>query len=206
MFNSLTGTITGKSTGALFIDTHGIEWSVTAPQSTLDALPAVGERARVFTCLVHNENTMELYGFASAAERALYLDLLKVDGIGPKGAVKILSNISGEDLVAALDDGDVGRIEKVPGVGKKTAAKMLLALKGKLSLVAGASAPQRRTEAQPFAAVIDSLASMGYDRRDCEQTVAEVSSALAKEAGWEKKKPTEREDAVFRQSLVEMSR
>ena len=90
MFNSLSGIITGKLPNTVYIDTHGIEWAVTVPGSTLDSLPPVGQNGKIYTYLVHTEDLMSLYGFASAEERQLFLDLLKVDGIGPKGAVKIL--------------------------------------------------------------------------------------------------------------------
>lgn len=205
MFNSLTGTITGKFPNTVYIDTHGIEWSVSVPGSAVDALPPVGQTGKIYTYLVHTEDLMSLYGFASNEERQLFLDLLKVDGIGPKAAVKILSNIAGQQLADALDRGDVAVLEKVPGVGKKTAAKMLLALKGKLTLNGNDTAAVHRSAAGAFDAVISSLASMGYDRRDCEQTVADISAVLAKEDGWDKKKPTEKEDAVFRRALVELA-
>src|SRR5574344_3085403 len=169
MFNSLTGTITGKFPNTVYIDTHGIEWSVTVPGSALDALPPVGQTGKVYTYMVHTDMLMELYGFASAEERGLFLSLLKVDGIGPKGAVKILTNIAAGQLVDALDKGDVAVLEKVPGVGKKTAAKMMLALKGKLTLDDTAPGTVSSTKANAFADVITSLTNMGYDRRDCEQ-------------------------------------
>jgi holliday junction DNA helicase RuvA len=204
MFNSLTGTITGKFPNTVFIDTHGVEWSLTVPGSALDKLPPVGQTGRVYTYLVHTEDNMSLYGFASTEERALFLDLLKVDGIGPKGAVRILTNIAGSQLVDALDKGDVALLEKVPGVGKKTAAKMLLALKGKLALT-GTDTVERHVSVGAYDAVITSLSSMGYDRRDCEQTVADVAVLLEKDAAFTSKKPTEKEDAVFRRSLVELA-
>jgi holliday junction DNA helicase RuvA len=204
MFNSFTGTITGKFPNTVFIDTHGIEWSLTVPGTSVDALPPVGQTGRIYTYMVHTEDYMALYGFASNQERQLFLDLLKVEGIGPKGAVKILTNIAGPQLVAALDKGDVSVLEKVPGVGKKTAAKMMLALKGKLTLDGGETVI-RRAASGPYDAVVTSLASMGYDRRDCEQAVADISAVLAKEDGWDKKKPTEKEDAVFRRALVELA-
>ncbi|MCK9170070.1 MAG: Holliday junction branch migration protein RuvA [Treponema sp.] len=205
MFNSLTGTITGKFPNTVYIDTHGIEWSISVPGSAFDALPPVGQTGKVYTYLVHTQDLMSLYGFASNEERQLFLDLLKVDGIGPKAAVKILSNIAGQQLVDALDKGDVAVLEKVPGVGKKTAAKMMLALKGKLTLNGDDTVVVHRSAAGAYDAVITSLASMGYDRRDCEQTVADISLQLAKDTGWDKKKPTEKEDAVFRRALVELA-
>ena len=89
MFNSLSGIITGKFPQKLFIDTHGIEWDVTVPDSALDKLPDIGSEGRVFVWMQHTDNLMNLYGFASDRDRSLFFDLLKVDGIGPKGAVKI---------------------------------------------------------------------------------------------------------------------
>lgn len=203
MFNSLTGIITEKMSSAVCIDTHGIEWQLIVPGSALDALPAVGREARVFTYLVHTDDVMQLYGFSSYEERALFLNLIKVDGIGPRAAVKILSHISGSQLTSALDGGDVALLEKVPGIGKKTAAKMMLALKGKLAFSESPAAA--RPSSRPFEAVIVSLASMGYDRRNCEQVVESIAVALAGEDGWEVKKPTEKEDAVFRRALIELA-
>ena len=205
MFNSLRGTITGKSQNTVSIDTHGIEWILTAPSSSIDALPHVGEEGRIFTYLVHTEDIMSLYGFASDEERSLFLDLLKVDGIGPKAAVKILTNIAGKELVSALDNGDVSVLERIPGIGKKTAAKMLLALKGKLTIPGAPDIAFRRVSANPFEAVVASLVSMGYERRVCEGAVASSVSSLSKTDGWDAKKQTEKEDAVFRRALTELA-
>ena len=121
MFNSLTGTITGKFPQKVFIDTHGIEWDVSVPDSALDKLPAVGETGRIYTWMQHTDVLMVRYGFASTSDRALFLDLLKVGGIGPKGALKIMSNVSPSELTAVLDSGNLAALEKIPGVGKKTA-------------------------------------------------------------------------------------
>ena len=135
MFNSLTGVVTGKFPQKLFIETNGIEWDVTVPDTSLEKIPSVGIKGRVFVWMQHTENLMSLFGFATENERALFFDLLKVDGIGPKGAVKIMSNISVEALAEILDSGDVDALKKVPGVGPKTAGKIILSLKGKLSFV-----------------------------------------------------------------------
>ena len=84
MFNSLTGIITGKFPKQVFIDTNGVEWDLCVPDSNLDMLPPVGNEAKVFTWLQHTDQLLALYGFASAEERSVFLDLLKVDGVGPK--------------------------------------------------------------------------------------------------------------------------
>ena len=202
MFNSLTGTITGKFPKQVFLDTHGIEWDLCVPDSNLDKLPSVGNEAKVYTWLQHTDMAMCLYGFSSFEERALFLDLLKVDGVGPKGAVKIMSSASSSELMNILENGDVGLLEKIPGVGKKTAGKMMLALKGKLTL-SQESETVRIPKASIFADVIASLVSMGYDRKTVEQKIAELSVQM--EAQLNNKSQKEKEDMLFRKAIVELA-
>ncbi|MBQ9239632.1 MAG: Holliday junction branch migration protein RuvA, partial [Treponema sp.] len=168
---------------------------------SLEQLPPVGAQGKVYVHLVHTDDAMALYGFATERERQLFWDLLKVDGIGPKGAIKVLTNISVEQFMAALDGGDIAVLEKVPGVGKKTAAKMVLALKGKLT-IPDAAAGIRRADGGPYAAVVQSLQSMGYDRRDCETAVARAAETVMHDAAMERTTLTEKEDAVFRGALM----
>lgn len=205
MFNSLTGTITGKFPQKLFLENNGIEWDICVPDSSLDKLPSVGQTGKVYTWLQHTDVLMNLYGFSSENERTLFFDLLKVDGIGPKAALKIMSNITSNGLAQILDSGDLDALQKVPGVGKKTAAKMLLQLKGKLSLSDAVDIVPRKI-AVPYADVVEALASMGYDRRNCEEAVSKVVSELEKSSDFESKPKSEKEDAIFRKCLVEMAR
>ncbi len=205
MFNSLSGTVTGKFPNTVYLETHGIEWDITVPDSTLDALPPVGQSARVYVWMYVREDMLKLFGFATVKERDLFFDLLKVDGVGAKGAVKILSNISGAQLVQALDSGNVAALEKVPGVGKKTAAKMLLALKGKLTLDDSGTGTVRSSRSNAFADVIASLSNMGYDRRDCEQTVDRIAAALADDQDFMSKNREGREEEIFRRALVDLA-
>lgn len=205
MFNSLTGTITGKFPQKLFLENNGIEWDICVPDSSLDKLPSVGQTGKVYTWLQHTDVLMNLYGFSSENERTLFFDLLKVDGIGPKAALKIMSNITSNGLAQILDSGDLDALQKVPGVGKKTAAKMLLQLKGKLSLSDAVDVVPRKI-AVPYADVVEALASMGYDRRNCEEAVSKVVSELEKSSDFESKPKSEKEDAIFRMCLVEMAR
>ncbi len=204
MFNSLTGTITGKMPNTLYLETNGIEWDLFVPDSTLDALPPIGQVAKVYTWLLHREDSMKLFGFASAKERMLFLDLLKVDGVGAKGAVKILSNISGSQLVSALDEGNLAALEKIPGVGKKTAGKMLLALKGKISL--DYTVTVRTVKTNAYADVIDSLVNMGYEKKNCELVIDEIVSGLSSDEGFKAKDRKEKEDLIFKRALVALAR
>lgn len=203
MFNSLTGTITGKYPQKLFIETHGIEWDVTVPDSALDKLPPVGEQGRVYTYLQHTDALMVLYGFASENDRSLFFDLLKVDGIGPKGAVKIMGNIDTPSLAGILDSGDLAALEKVPGVGKKTAAKMLLQLKGKLSLEETVSVPKAKKV--PFSDVVSGLVDMGYDRKTVEQVIVTLADSLKADAAFAAMTESDKEALLFRKAIVELS-
>lgn len=202
MFNSITGIITGKFPKQIFIENNGIEWDICVPDSNLDMLPSVGSEARIFTWLHHTDMAMVLYGFSSAEDRTLFLDLLKVDGVGPKGALKIMSSASSAKLTETLESGDVGQLEAIPGVGKKTAGKMMLALKGKLTLSQDTQII-RVQKNSPFADVVDSLVSMGYERKVVEQTVAELCSRCEKD--FEGKNQKEKEDIIFRKAIVELA-
>ena len=204
MFNSLTGIITGKFPKQLLLDTHGIEWDLCVPDSNLELFPPVGSEAKVYTWLQHTDVLMNLYGFASAEERTLFLDLLKVDGVGPKGAVKIMSSASSSRLLEVLERGDVEMLEKIPGVGKKTAGKMMLQLKGKLTL-SQTSNVVRFEKPAAFADVIDSLASMGYEKRLVEQKVAVLAETLNADPAFADKSQKEKEDLIFRRAIVELA-
>jgi Holliday junction DNA helicase RuvA len=195
MFNSIRGTITAKFTDALYIDTGGVEWDIAVPASDLGRLPPVGEEGRVFVWLYHREDQMKLYGFANDGRRATFLELLKVEGIGPKGALKILGGISQEELERALEEEDLGRLEAVPGLGKKTAQKMILALRGKLAHVSAAS-----EGGAPYGELVEALAGMGYDRKAAAEALARAEAALPPGLGG-----AEKEKTLFRQAIMYLS-
>ncbi len=204
MFNSISGLITGKFSKQIFIETNGLEWDICMPDSNLEMMGNVGSEGKVYTWLQHTDNLMSLYGFASDDERSLFLDLLKVDGIGPKGAVKIMSSVSSSRLMDVLEKGDLEMLEKIPGVGKKTAGKMMLALKGKLKISETASVI-RVPAASPYSDVINSLASMGYDKRQVEAKVAQLLESLSGDKDFSQKNQKEKEDILFRRAIVELA-
>jgi Holliday junction DNA helicase RuvA len=170
MFNSIRGLITGKHAEGLWLCTGGIEWDLAVPLIDQAELPPSGEEGRVFTWLYHREDQMKLYGFSSGKRRATFLELIKVEGIGPKGALRIMSGISQEELEAALEAGDLDRLERVPGLGKKTAQKMLLALKGKLAKPDGGDTP--------YGDLAEALTNLGYDKRAAAEALTKVSAGL----------------------------
>lgn len=206
MFNSLRGTLSAKLPHLVCLDTGGVEWEIAVPAPALDALPPVGETVRLYTWLLHREDVMTLFGFASAEDRALFLDLQKVEGVGPKAALKIMSSIPSGQLIRALDDGDLSRLETVSGIGKKTAQKMLLALKGKLTLNAGGgSGSGDSSTAIPWQNVVSALVNMGHERRDCENAVARLAETLNNDAEFSALGRTAQEDFLFRRALRELA-
>jgi Holliday junction DNA helicase RuvA len=193
MFNSIRGTITEKSADSVHILTGGVEWDISVPATDLGRLPLTGEEGRVFTWLYHREDQMRLFGFADEMRRNTFLELLKVEGIGPRAAVRIMGGIEQEELERALETGDLGRLEAVPGLGKKTAQKMILALKGKIvrpeTLVVG-----------PYKELVEALAEMGYDRRAAAEALSKAEAGIAADISGE-----EREKQLFRGAIVFLS-
>jgi Holliday junction DNA helicase RuvA len=173
MFNSLNGEITWKGEEKLCLLTGGVEWELVISRKAAERLPPVGKNARVYTHLLHREDAMRLYGFSDQAERALFLDLQKVDGVGPRGAMKILSGIDRERFVQALDRDDVEELSGLPGIGKKTAQKIILTLKGKLTT--GDESLGRSAEED----ITVALVGMGFDRKTAKAAVASALKVLA---------------------------
>lgn len=204
MFNSITGIITGKFDKSLHLLNSGIEWDISVPSSNLDLLPPVGTEAKVYTWLLHTDMLMSLYGFASDDERSLFLDLLKVDGVGPKGALKIMSSVSSARLSEILDRGDLEMLEKIPGVGKKTAGKMMLTLKGKVQ-VSSSQGSSKNVEISAYQDVIVSLTSMGFEKNLVQNKISELCARFEKDESFNKKTRKEKEDALFKNAIVELS-
>lgn len=205
MFNSIKGIVTYKAHNSVFLDVNGVEWDLYVPSSTIEKIGEVGSEARVFTWMYLREDMMRMYGFATEDERKVFLDLLKVEGVGAKGAVKILSNISLNQFVSALDGGKTEVLEAVSGIGKKTAAKIMLTLKGKLTLedsTKSASHPEK----SEFQDVINSLVDMGYDKRDVLEVVQKIVGELMQNETFASKPHTGKEEMIFRQALVDLAR
>lgn len=204
MFNSISGIITGKFPKQLFLENNGIEWDICVPDSNLDLFGVVGSQAKVYTWLQHTDVSMALYGFATVEERSLFFDLLKVDGIGAKGALKIMSSVSSSRLTEVLEKGDIEMLEKIPGVGKKTAAKMMLALKGKLTFNQSSVIVSKNVDSS-YQDVINSLVEMGYDKKNVEIKVSQILDSLKQENGFESKSIKEKEEIIFRRVIIEMA-
>ena len=204
MFNSITGTVTYKSSQTVFVQTQGLEWELTVPLTSVDALAPVGETAKIYTWLYHRDDAMKLFGFASETERTVFVDLMKVEGVGAKAAVRILSAVSAQELAAALDTKNMGLLEKIPGVGKKTAQKMMLTLKGTLNLDDGAALTKSGVYAQ-WGDLISALVNMGYEKHACEETVEKLLQSLSGDADFGAKNKAGKEEVLFRRAIVELA-
>jgi len=132
MIGKLTGTLLEKNPPQILLDCHGVGYEVDVPMSTFYNLPGTGEKVALLTHFVVREDAQILYGFATSAEREAFRQLIKISGVGPRTALSVLSGMSVGDLAQAISAQDSGRIIKVPGIGKKTAERLLLELKGKL--------------------------------------------------------------------------
>jgi Holliday junction DNA helicase RuvA len=137
MIGRLTGILLEKTPPQILLDVQGVAYEVDVPMSTFYNLPALQERVVLHTHLVVREDAQLLYGFASNDERAAFRQLLKISGVGPRLALSVLSGLSLGDLAAAVANKDAGRLIKIPGVGKKTAERLLLELQGKFSASSG---------------------------------------------------------------------
>ena len=194
MINSLKGVLTEKSTGKFFLECSGLEWEIETSYATLSALPAIGKSIRVFTYLYHREDSMRLFGFADKEERALFLDLLKVNGVGAKQSLRILSGTTVQSFARILDSGDAVSLARIPGLGIKTAQKIILALKGKLSL-------QEDGETSELSDIVLALDGMGFDKKKAVSVVTALTAELEKNG----LNDSELEKEIFRQAIIRLS-
>jgi Holliday junction DNA helicase RuvA len=177
-----------------------VEWELAMPPNDVRTLVESGGEARVFTWLHHTDKDMRLFGFASAERRAMFLDLQKVEGIGPKAALKIMGGITEAELERALEEGDLARLELVPGLGRKTAQKMVLALKGRL--VHGGAAAS--VPSSPYGELVNALADMGYDRKAAAAALEEAAALSARSGG--ATEGAEKESELFRLAILKLTK
>ena len=163
MIGKLTGTLSDKNPPQLLVDCNGVGYEVHVPMSTFYNLPELGAKVSLLTHFVVREDAQILYGFASAPEREAFRQLIKISGVGPRTALSVLSGMSVTELAQAVTLQETGRLIKVPGIGKKTAERLLLELKGKLGPDIGvatsvASASQ--------ADILQALLALGYSDKE----------------------------------------
>ena len=165
MIGRIHGVLLEKSFPQVIVSCHGVGYEVDVPMSTFYPLPRAGEEVILLTHLVVREDAHLLFGFLTSAERVAFRQLLKISGVGPKVALSVLSGLSVDDLSAAVADGDSGRLTKIPGIGKKTAERLVLELRDKLPKVAGAARADGRAASGE---VVSALLALGYNDREAQ--------------------------------------
>jgi Holliday junction DNA helicase RuvA len=166
MIGRITGSLLEKNPPQVIVDVSGVGYEIDVPMSTYYNLPKLHDKVTLFTHLVVREDAHLLYGFGTEAERATFRQLLKVSGVGPKVGLAVLSGMSVNDLAEAVAMQESGRLTKVPGIGKKTAERLLLELKDRLKIdvriPAGGEAPAQSAAAD----VLNALTSLGYNDKE----------------------------------------
>jgi Holliday junction DNA helicase RuvA len=164
MIGRITGTLAEKAPPLVLVDVGGVGYEIDVPMSTFYNLPALGERISLLTHFVVREDAQQLFGFLTHEERATFRELVKISGVGPRTALSILSGLSVGDLAQAVSRQEAGRLIKVPGIGKKTAERLLLELKGKLGPDLAKPAAGAASDAQ--ADIVQALVALGYNERE----------------------------------------
>ncbi len=178
MISRLTGRLVEKSPPAIVVDVQGVGYEVDVPMSTFYQLPATGPEVRLFTHLVVREDAHLLFGFATEPERQVFRQLLKITGIGTRTALALLSGLSVDELYAAVSQQDGARLTRVPGIGKKTAERLLLELKDKLSLAPGAAAAAGGA-APAGNDALNALVALGYSDKEARAALGRLEPGLA---------------------------
>ena len=171
MIGRLTGALLEKTPPQVLLDVHGVGYEVDVPMSTFYNLPASGEKVTLLTHFVVREDGQFLYGFATEAERFAFRQLIRISGVGARMALAVLSGLSVSDLAQAIARQEVGRLIKVPGIGKKTAERLLLELKGKL-----AEALPSNHVAPPDSQhdILNALLALGYNDREASAALKQL--------------------------------
>ena len=177
MIGRLSGTLVDKNPPQVVLDCHGVGYEVDVPMSTFYNLPALGDKVSLLTHFVVREDAQILYGFATAAEREAFRQLIKISGVGPRTALSVLSGMSVADIAQAVTAQDAGRLVKVPGIGKKTAERLLLELKGKFGADIGAGSASVASDAQ--ADILQALVALGYSDKEASASL----KSLPKDVG-----------------------
>ena len=178
MIGRLSGLLLEKTPPQVMLEVQGVGYEIDVPMSTFYNLPNVGERVTLYTHLIVREDAHLLYGFASESERKAFRQLLKISGVGARTALSLLSGMSVADLVQAVAMQEAGRLTKVPGIGKKTAERLLLELKDKLGtdFAPGVAVNRPRSASSD---ILNALLGLGYSDKEAQGAVKQLPEGLA---------------------------
>lgn len=182
MIGRIYGTIIEKQPPQLLVDVQGVGYEIDSPMSTFYQLPNLGEMVTLHTHLVVREDAQLLYGFASLVERSLFRTLIKISGVGPKLALTILSGMNANEFISCVQDSDAAALVRLPGVGKKTAERLIIELRDKLKdqpVVAGSSSASTVAAPlsnSPLEDAVSALVALGYKAAEASRMVRVVDS------------------------------
>ena len=180
MIGRLSGILLEKNPPQLLLDVQGVGYDIDVPMSTFYNLPGIGEKLSLLTHHAVREDGHFLYGFATEAERFAFRQLLKISGIGARTALSVLSGLSVADLAQAIARQEIGRLVKIPGIGKKTAERLLLELKGKLAETLPST--QNAADDQQHD-ILNALLALGYNDREATAALQHLPPGLATSDG-----------------------
>ena len=180
MIGRIHGTLLDKTPPQILVDCGGVGYEIDVPMSTLYGLPAVGQQVTLLTHLIVREDAHQLFGFATPAEREAFRALIRISGVGARIALALLSGLSVQELAQAVTAQDSARLTRVPGIGKKTAERLLLELRGKLGADLGRPAGGA---AAAHADVLQALLALGYSERDATAVVSKLPPELGVDDG-----------------------
>ena len=172
MIGRLSGVLLEKNPPQLLVDCNGVGYEVNVPMSTFYNLPALGEKVTLLTHLAVREDAHLLFGFGAAQERDAFRELIKISGVGARTALAILSGLSVADLAQSVTLQEAGRLTRVPGIGKKTAERLLLELKGKLGADLGDARPASGSD--HAADILNALLALGYSDKEATLALKQV--------------------------------
>jgi len=179
MIGFLRGILAHKAPPLLLLDVHGVGYEIEAPMTTFYNLPAVGSEVKLHTHLVVREDAQILFGFSAEADRALFRSLIKVSGVGPKLALTLLSGLTAEQFQRAIQDNDTLALVRLPGVGKKTAERLIIEMRDRLPEFGGdapvVSANQAPAANTPKQEAISALCALGYKPQDAAKMVQNIA-------------------------------
>jgi len=170
LIGRLTGKLVAKHPPQVLVDVGGVGYELDVPMSTFYGLPATGEVVTLFTHLSVKEDSHTLFGFATLEERSAFRKLIRISGIGPRTALSVLSGLSVSELAQAVSLQDAVRLTKIPGIGKKTAERLLLELKGRISEATTPAPRGGKSE------VVQALVALGYNEKEALAAVTNVPS------------------------------
>ena len=177
MIGKISGKLIERHPPQIVVDVHGVGYEIDVPMSTFYQLPATGSDVTLHTHLIVREDAHQLYGFASEQERHVFRQLLKISGVGARTALSLLSGMSVSDLYEAVSTQDSARLTKVPGIGKKTAERLLLELKDKLDVMVVSTAAM--VAAGTTSDILNALLALGYNDKEAAWAVKQLPGGTA---------------------------